>query len=921
MLGPVSEFLLARSCRPVLRSSTAEGGREEAEIVEPATPSASLPRQLLVLKPFLRAALFLSAAIAGMPAAFGQLPAFPGAEGAGAYATGGRGGDVYHVINLNSSGAGSFANGIATVPASGRTIVFDVSGYINISGTLTLNAAKVTIAGQTAPGDGIGVKNGTFNISAGEVIIRHFRFRDGNSADALDIDTDSTNTIIDHCDTMLSNDENFSSFSSPPENVTFQWSMNSWGMETHSAGGLWDQMHATAHHTLWSHNHTRNPKARPDGCLDWINNVTFDWDIGFIMGDSTTPADWKANVRGCYFVCPPGNIRSVAMETATLDRNGNPNFTIYVDDCKMDNNGNGLLDFNPAKVGYALASGDYATNATPFPNNGIPVTRDDPLTAYKKVVSAAGPLRMDADAAKPLRDEISNILISNLVNQISNHVGSPAGTGAANGGFGFLNSAPPPLDTDQDGMPDFWEDALGSDSAVDDHNNPVPAGAFLPNVPAGYTLLEEYLQFLAMPHGTVARTTPTNQTFLNVDLAKFTSGFTNDPVVFNISNVVNGSVLLLGGHLARFSPQTNFSGRASFEFTVTDGDGSSWKQTVAVLVLPASIVPAQLAWRGDGTANAWDDETTTNWFDGSGLVTFKAGDDVTFDDSGSNSPALNLTGSLAPGIVTVNAIQDYTFGGTGSLIGPGKLIKSGPGKLTINVANTLSAGTTISAGILQLGDGVSANGGLSGNVTNNAVLIFANATTLSSAAAISGSGTVTKNGPGLLTLSGTQTYTNLTTINAGALQFNGTPPPGDIGNNATLIFAPGSSLTIANRISGSGTLTVNASGQTTTLSGVNTYTGGTTNARRHVADRQQQRRRERVGVVSGRCRETWPGRGRQQRFLHPQQRHVRSGHGHVRERNFHLGRRRRQSRIGSLVASGRHGWHPGVHRQRHPGRS
>jgi autotransporter-associated beta strand protein len=515
-----------------------------------------------------------------------SLPAFPGAEGAGAYAAGGRGGDVYHVVNLNSSGAGSFANGVGTVPASGRTIVFDVSGYIHISGTLTLNSSKVTIAGQTAPGDGIGFKDGTFNISSSDVIVRHVRFRDGNSADAADLDSDVNGCMMDHCDVMLSNDENLSSFSSPPDNFTFQWCMNSWGMETHSAGGLWDQQHATGHHSLWSHNHTRNPKARPDGCLDWINNVTFDWDIGFIMGDSTTPADWKANIRGCYFVCPPGNIRSVALETATLDRNGNPNFTIYIDDCKMDDNGNGLLDFNPAKAGYALASGDYAISPAPIPNNGIPVMRDDPLTAYKKIVSAAGPLRLDASPAMPLRDEINTILVSNLVNQIAHHVSSPAETGAANGGFGFLNSTPNPTDTDGDGMPDFLETATGSNPNADDHNNPIPLDAFLPNGMAGYTLLEDYLYFLALPHTTVS-----NQTFVDIDLRKFTSGFTSAPV-FTFTNVSNGAITLQpNGYTARFAPTTGYTGRARFDFTVTDADGSAWTQTFAALVINPPPVP------------------------------------------------------------------------------------------------------------------------------------------------------------------------------------------------------------------------------------------------------------------------------------------------------------------------------------------
>ncbi|MEO0056028.1 MAG: hypothetical protein RLZZ50_1975, partial [Verrucomicrobiota bacterium] len=118
----------------------------------------------------------------GCCSALAQIPAFPGAEGSGALATGGRGGDVYYVTNLNASGAGSFFDAIATVPAAGRTIVFAVSGYIRLpsgSGGTRLTASKVTIAGQTAPGDGIGFYNNFFRISSSDVVIRHVRFRHG----------------------------------------------------------------------------------------------------------------------------------------------------------------------------------------------------------------------------------------------------------------------------------------------------------------------------------------------------------------------------------------------------------------------------------------------------------------------------------------------------------------------------------------------------------------------------------------------------------------------------------------------------------------------------------------------------------------------------------------------------------------------
>src|SRR5664279_3264542 len=130
-------------------------------------------RQVIAIRKAILSGLLTS--LVGISMGYAQLPAFPGAEGTGAYAVGGRFGDVYHVTTTSSSATtpGSFYYGIANAPATGRTIVFDVSGYIHIGGTFSMNKPKITIAGQTAPGDGIGFKDGTFNIVANDVIIRN----------------------------------------------------------------------------------------------------------------------------------------------------------------------------------------------------------------------------------------------------------------------------------------------------------------------------------------------------------------------------------------------------------------------------------------------------------------------------------------------------------------------------------------------------------------------------------------------------------------------------------------------------------------------------------------------------------------------------------------------------------------------------
>ncbi len=653
----------------------------------------------------------------GSAAAFAQIPAFPGAEGYGAYAAGGRGGDVYYVTNLNASGAGSFFDAIATVPASGRTIVFAVSGYIRFpsgSGGTRLTKPKVTIAGQTAPGDGIGFYNNFFRISASDVVLRHLRFRHGkygSGGDCIDLDSACTNAMLDHITMQFSTDENMSSYSTPPDYLTLQYSLNAWGLETHSCGGLWDQNRATAHHTLWAHNHTRNPKARPNNLLEWINNVTFDWDIGFIMGDSYTPSTWKANVRSNYFISPPGNIRTYILEKGWLDRNSprKPTFSIYLDGNFMDRDGDGQLNGLP--VGYERVQGSefdpnevvpaygvsndiprYYKNATPFPGSAAGVAIDTARLAYKKVVSNAGALRLDATYGGGIRDEVDSILIGKLVNQVPFHVTRESDTGASASGFGVLNSTAAPLDTDRDGMPDAWESALGWAVSTQDHNTALPSSGgiltgttFFPvNTPAGYTRLEEYLHFKASPHATIAKNTGSPVTTFTVDLSRYTLGFNTLSPTFTLSNIVGGGAVQsgLGGATVTFTPTVNFAGRARFEFTVTDSQGDSWTQSMLLLV--SSIgVPRDLTWQGDGTTNAWN-TSAANWQRNSAATAFASGDNVLFDDRGSASPALAVADNIAVGTVTFDSAKNYTISGAGTVSAGGTLTKRGAGSLTIS---------------------------------------------------------------------------------------------------------------------------------------------------------------------------------------------------------------------------------------------
>ena len=597
----------------------------------------------------------------------------------------------------------------------------------------------------------------------------------------MDLDSASDRSILDHVTMQFSTDENMSSFGSPPDNVTLQYSLNAWGLESHSCGGLWDQNHATAVYTLWAHNHTRNPKSRPVGLLEWVNNVTFDWDIGFILGDSETPIDWKSNVIGNYFICPPGNIRTYALEKANLDRNGNPNFTLHVADNLFDKNGNELLD--GSDFGYGIASGNYTTAATRIDNTGSrPLTAVAPRLAYKKIVSAAGPLRLNATSGVPLRDEVDTILINNLVTLRRNHISRESDLGVTNSGFGTLNSTPAPLDTDRDGMSDAYETSLGWASATQDHNTALPSSGgiltgttFFPvGTVAGYTRLEEYLHFLASPHAIVARNTAELPSSVEIDLSRYTLGFNSLAPTFTLANVLGGTAIQsgAGGRIVTFTPTLNTAGRARFEFTVTDSQGDTWTQSFLLLVSAAGV-PRDLVWQGNGTAHPWD-TTSPLWTRNAAAVAFASGDNALFDDRGSSSPSLALAANIAAGTVTVDSSKNYSVTGAGTLLVGGSLTKRGSGTLTLSNSGANSFGAIIhEAGTLSLTKSTAAGGtkiqlqggtltlapDVSGSDVNNplefTVPTILNVTTQhNSKGAWTGSGDVTINTSALWTVAG-----------------------------------------------------------------------------------------------------------------------------------------------------------------------
>jgi pectate lyase len=398
--------------------------------------------------------------------ALAQQLAFPTAEGFGRFATGARGGSVYHVTHLGDSGPGSFRDAVSQ---PNRTVVFDVGGVIRIGERFAV-APNTTIAGQTAPGDGIVIYgNGLSFSNSNNTIVRYIRIRMGkvgaSGKDAVTI-AEGANMIFDHVSISWGRDENFS-INGPVSNVTIQNSIIAQGLDTHSCGGLIQTDGGVSIlRSLYIDNHTRNPKVK--GVNQFVNNVVYDWrEAGYILGDSAGLS--YANVTDNYFIEGP----ELAKPPFTR---GNENFNIYASGNYHDASKDGVLN------GAEIPREEYGVVTwveTPFEYPAVtPMTAPE---AYNFVMRSAG--------ASLRRDQVDQYLINELTSLgtrgsiISDEMQLPtAGPGVVKGGRA-------PLDTDQDGMPDRWEHCHDLDAEnPEDRNGDTDQD--------GYTNLEEYLQSL-----------------------------------------------------------------------------------------------------------------------------------------------------------------------------------------------------------------------------------------------------------------------------------------------------------------------------------------------------------------------------------------------------------------------------------------
>lgn len=399
---------------------------------------------------------------------FAQIPAFPGAEGFGASALGGRGGTVIKVTNLNNSGSGSLREAVS---ASGpRIVVFETGGIINLTSDLTITNPYLTIAGQTAPGDGICVSGRQISIQADHVVMRGMRIRlgDGTSgSDALQINgyqSTIENVIIDHCSISWATDENTSTFENL-EDITFSWNIISEGINAnyHSMGmliGPYGAKRISMHHNLFAHNRERQPYVKHETETEIVNNVVYNWqnkatDINGtaktnVVGNYYKPGlNWNGSRKGIYF--PHSD--AVAYVLSNIGPGRPTNTGNEWDACDGSESNRSLVPV-------------VSSNS---------ITIDSPTDAYALVLDHAG-------ATIPQRDPVDLRVVQDVIDGTGTVINSQNDVG----GFPVYNQGTPPLDTDGDGMPNDWEISHGLDP-----NDPADANEDRDG--DGYTNIEEYI--------------------------------------------------------------------------------------------------------------------------------------------------------------------------------------------------------------------------------------------------------------------------------------------------------------------------------------------------------------------------------------------------------------------------------------------
>lgn len=459
-------------------------------------------------------------------------PAFPGAEGAGRWTTGGRGGSVVHVTNLNATGPGSLADAVSE---GHRIVVFDVSGIIDLSGKkkggkIAVEHANITIAGQTAPGEGICLKGGCLDLCADNVIVRHLRSRrgwnhEGDAGDAIEVkpvtlgeakeargQTDEAfdkrkakkaargkfmhdfaslkNIVIDHCSTSWATDENLTMTHS--DRTTLSWSIAAEGCDyanpkqtppNHSEGSLWGSEtpdgRATLHHVLYASNRLRNPRTTGGNdtppVLTFYNNVIYNWsEYASHTGSEAVLLNWLNNTY------VPGLDTPEAIRRHLFEFHGDAGARIFARGNAVAHSpevtrDNKLGIFHNEKF-RRMPSAEREAMKVDAPFGELPPGMQTAEESFAAVLAEAG-------ATLPARDAVDWRIVNGVRDGTGRIMGKEIDL-PENGRWPDYRSLPGPKDSDGDGLPDFWEKQFGLDPA--DATDSAKLGA------GGYANIEHY---------------------------------------------------------------------------------------------------------------------------------------------------------------------------------------------------------------------------------------------------------------------------------------------------------------------------------------------------------------------------------------------------------------------------------------------
>jgi hypothetical protein len=393
--------------------------------------------------------------------------AFPGAEGFGAFAIGGRSGEIRHVTNLQNDGPGSFR---AAVAKPNAIVVFDVAGVIVLK-SIVPASSNLTIAGQSAPGLGICITN--YEVSFAQQhddIVRHMRFRVGIATHQDHKYTvalyQSHRMILDHCSISWGGWDCIGL--QEASDVTLQYCIIGPGVEPQRFGCLCESDNVTFSHNLWISNQSRNPKAK--GTVQYVNNVVYNWGVCGLVGGHSA-ADHQLDVINNYFIKGPDSGNHFTGEYADTDN-------VYQSGNMVDLNRTGKLE---GRVATAADFGPATMVQSPAIKPAVAVTLDDAPTAYEKVIASAGAsLHRDSIDQKLIDDVRSLGLRGTILKNVADKDLTVT-----------IPPAPAPTNTAGDGIADTWK--LAHSLSLTD-----PSVATRLN-PDGYTTIERYLNDLAAP--------------------------------------------------------------------------------------------------------------------------------------------------------------------------------------------------------------------------------------------------------------------------------------------------------------------------------------------------------------------------------------------------------------------------------------